>query len=149
MFTQISYEQAAAILGCHVRSVAKLVAKGELTSSGKRGGSLDRENVEALAVRRAEERAARSARPPREYERVDHRPDQDHDWLTRCKVAKLLSVTIQGVRHRIHRGKLPAVENGGRLWVRRDLLEQVEAARLAAGLGGPGKGPPSGHAHPG
>ena len=43
MFTQISYEQAAAILGCHVSNVAKLVTKGELTSSGKRGASSDRE----------------------------------------------------------------------------------------------------------
>jgi hypothetical protein len=45
MLTQISYKQAAAILGCHVSNVAKLAAKGELTSSGKRGGSLDRERV--------------------------------------------------------------------------------------------------------
>jgi hypothetical protein len=31
---------------------------------------------------------------------------------------------------RINRGKLPSVENGGRYWVSRDHLEQVEAARL-------------------
>ena len=31
---------------------------------------------------------------------------------------------------RIHRGKLPALENGGLDWVRRDHLEMVEAARL-------------------
>ena len=55
----MSYEQAAVMLGCHVSYVAKLVVKGELTSSRKRGGSLNREEVEALAVRRAE-RAARA-----------------------------------------------------------------------------------------
>ncbi len=55
----MSYEQAAVILGCQVSYVAKLVVKGELTSSRKRGGSLNREEVEALAVRRAE-RAARA-----------------------------------------------------------------------------------------
>jgi len=33
----LTYEQAAAILGCHFSNVAKLVRKGELTSTGKRG----------------------------------------------------------------------------------------------------------------
>jgi excisionase family DNA binding protein len=82
MVAQISYNEAAAILGCHVSYVAKLVVKGELRSSGKRGGSLDRDKVEALAGRRAEERAARAAQPPVEYQRVDHRPDHEHDWLS-------------------------------------------------------------------
>ena len=130
MLAQISYTQAAAILGCHVSTVAKLAAKGELTSSGQRWGSLDREKVEALALRRAEERAARAARPPRDYRRVDHRPDHEHDWLSLREVAGLLGVTSAAVRRRIRRRKLPAVESGARLWVRRDLLEQVEAARL-------------------
>jgi len=53
-----------------------------------------------------------------------------HEWLSPRQVAGLLGVTSYSVRRRIHRGKLPAVKNGGRLWVRRDLLEQVEAARL-------------------
>ena len=130
MSQQIGYDQAAAILGCHVSYVAKLVVKGELTSSGKRGGSLDLKQVEALAVRRAEERAAQAARPPRKYQRIDHRPDHEHEWLSPRQVANLLGVTSQGLRHRIHRETLPAVETGRRLWVRRDLLEQVEAARL-------------------
>jgi hypothetical protein len=93
MLAQISYAQAAAILGCHVSYVAKLVVKGDLTSLGKRGGSLDREKVEALAVRRAEERAARATRPPRAYQRIDHRPDHEHEWLSPSQVAKLLGVT--------------------------------------------------------
>ena len=130
MIAKISYQQAAAILGCHVSNVAKLAAKGELTSSGQRGGSLDREKVEALGLRRAEERAARAARPPRDYKGVDPRPDHKHDWLSLGEVAGLLGVTKAAVRQRIRRRKLPAVESGARLWARRDLLEQVEAARL-------------------
>ena len=62
--------------------MAKLIRKGDLTSTGKRGASLSREQVEALAERRAAERAARAARPPRKYQRVDHRPDHDHEWLS-------------------------------------------------------------------
>jgi hypothetical protein len=42
----------------------------------------------------------------------------------------LVSYANPAVQKRIHRGTLPATENGGRFWVRRDLLEQVEAARL-------------------
>ena len=127
---RITYEQAADILGCHVSNVPKLVAKGLLTSSGQRGGSLDRLEVEVLASRRDAERDAREKRPPRQYQRVDHRPDADHDWLSPKQVAELLGVTKPTVIGRITRDKLPAVKNGGRYWVRRDLLEQVEAARL-------------------
>jgi hypothetical protein len=36
MSPRLTYEQAAAILGCHFSNVAKLVRKGDLTSSGKR-----------------------------------------------------------------------------------------------------------------
>jgi excisionase family DNA binding protein len=126
---KLSYSDAAAFLGCHVSNVAKLVAKGELTSTGKRGASLDRPQVEDLAQRRAAERQARATRPARKYQRVDHRPDPDHEWLSVRQVSQLLGVTRPAVQGRINRGKLPAVENGGRL--RRDLLEQVEAARLA------------------
>jgi excisionase family DNA binding protein len=124
----LSYEQAAAILGCHVSNVAKLIRKGDLTSSGKRGASLSREQVEALAERRAAERAAKATRPPRKYQRLDLRPDPDR--LSPRQVAELLGVTRPAVSGRIHRGTLPATENGGRFRVRRDLLEQVEAARL-------------------
>jgi len=46
------------------------------------------------------------------------------------QVAGLLGVTRPAVRGRIHRGTLPAVENGVRFWVGRDHPEQAEAARL-------------------
>jgi hypothetical protein len=62
---RLTYQQAAAILGCHVSNVPKLICKGDLTSTGKRGASLNREQVEALADRRAAEREARAARSRR------------------------------------------------------------------------------------
>jgi excisionase family DNA binding protein len=127
----VTYAQAAELLGCHVSNVAKLVAKGQLQSRGYvRDGSLDRADVEALAERRARERETQAARPPRRYQRVDHRPAAEHEWLSIREVAALLGVTGPAVMGRIHRERLPAVQNGGRWWVRRDLLEQVEAARL-------------------
>jgi excisionase family DNA binding protein len=127
MSTGLTFEQAAAILGCHFSNVAKLIRRGHLTSTGKRGASLNREQVEAQAKRRAAERAARAARSPRKFQRVDHCPDHDHEWLSPRQVAGLLGVTRPAVQGRIHRGTLPATENGGRFWVRRDHLEQVEA----------------------
>ena len=127
----VTYQQAAHLLGCHISNVPKLVARGKLASTGKRGRSFSRDQVEDLARRRAAEREARASRPPRKYQRVDHRPDLDHEWLTTSQVAVLLGVTKPAVVGRITRDRLPAVRNGGRLWVRRDLLEQVEAARLA------------------
>jgi len=75
------------MLGCHISNVPKLVARGKLTSTGKRGRSFSRDQVEDLARRRAAEREARKARPPRRYQRVDYRPDPDHEWLTISQVA--------------------------------------------------------------
>lgn len=124
----ITYTKAATILGCHVSNVPKLIAKGELTSSGTRGASFAREEVEALARRRAKGREARAARRPRKYQHVDHRPDTEHDWLSVRQVAELLGVTRPAVMGRIHRERLPAVEKGGRFWVRRDLLASRSCA---------------------
>jgi hypothetical protein len=41
-------------------------------------------------------------------------------------------VTKPAIIGRITREKLQAIKNGGRLWVRRDLLEMAEADRLVA-----------------
>jgi excisionase family DNA binding protein len=62
---------------------------------------------------------------------VDHRPDTAHEWLTPSQVANLLGVTPPAVMKRIHRGRLPATKNNGRYYVRADLLELIERARLA------------------
>jgi len=130
--TWITYAEAAEILGCHYSNVPKLIRKGHLTSRGRVGdGALDRSEVEALAERRrlASENFAPKPKPDRK--RVELRPDSDHDWLSPREVAQLVGITPQAVIKRIHRERLPATEKDGRWWVRRDLLEQVEAARLA------------------
>lgn len=129
MTTWVTYAEAAEILGCHVSNVAKLVEKGQLNSSGQRGASFDRNQVEQFALRREAKRQVRAQRS-RGYQRIDQRPDQNHDWLSPRQVAALLGVSPQAITRRIRTDRLPAVENGGRHWVRRDHLEQVEAARL-------------------
>ena len=119
----VTYEEAAAILGCHLSNVAKLIRKGELTSTGKRGASLSREQVEALAERRAAEREAKAARSPRRYERVDLRPDHEHEWLSPRQVAELVGVTRPGgasvkqVQERLgHASPVITLETYSHLW---------------------------------
>ena len=129
---RLTYAQAADVLGCHVSNVAKLVAKGRIplhVEPGARRGYLLREEVESLAEAR---RVAAVARKGRVHRRplVDRRPDAEHDWLTPSEVGRLIGMTQQGVLARARRGALPATRNGGRWWIRRDHLEQVEAARL-------------------
>ena len=88
----LTYEQAAAILGCHFSNVAKLIRKGDLTSTGKRGASLNREQVEALAERRAAERAARPPGHPASTSASTIAPTGPRVALPR-QVAELLGVT--------------------------------------------------------
>ena len=126
----ITYQQAAAILGCHISNVPKLVAKRHLQTRGyKQKSNLDRAEVEALAERRRAEGQRRILRQPASRA-IDRRPDSDHEWLSTSQTASLLGVTTPAVLKRVHRDRLPAVTNLGRCWVRRDHLEMVEAARL-------------------
>lgn len=131
MSQQVTYVEAAEILGCHLSNIAKLIRKGELTSTRRRKGALLRAEVETLAERR---RMAREQLVPRPRTRrpIDRWPDQDHVWLQPNQVATLLDVTSQAVTARLRRGTLPGVARGRRWWVRQDQLERVVDARLAS-----------------
>ena len=130
--SRITYAEASALLDCHVSNIPKLIARGQLTvhrEPGRVRGHLLRTDVLQLAEVRAAAAAA-----PKVYVRpkkVDRRPDADHDWLTPAQAGRVVAITAMGIHQRIRRERLPAVKNQGRWWVRRDLLEQVEAARLA------------------
>ena len=60
-----------------------------------------------------------------------HQRVTGHECFPR-EVAELLGVTRPAVQGRIHRGTLPAVENGGGSWFVGIHPEQVEAARAGA-----------------
>jgi hypothetical protein len=111
----VTYAQAADILGCHVWNVPKLVRKGHLKNRPRKRGALERRQVEQLAEQRSEERETAKTRPKKVYyRRIDHRPDHDHEWLSVRQVAELVGITRPAVMGRIHRERVPAVENGGR-----------------------------------
>jgi hypothetical protein len=95
----------------------------------RRDGALLQADVEALALRRQQQRA--KPRQGSTRRRVDHRPDTEHEWLTAPQVASLVGLTPQAITKRIGRGTMPGVMNRGRVWVRADHLELVERARLA------------------
>jgi excisionase family DNA binding protein len=131
----ITHREAAELLGCHVSLVGKLIARGELTSRGKRKGCLSRAQVESLAVERRQaaerKRAEREAASARRMRGDRRPPDDEHEWLTVPQMAEILGVSRVAVGQRCRRGRLPFTWSEGRRWIRRDLLELVERARHA------------------
>lgn len=132
----ITYRQAAEILDCGLSNIPKLIDKGHLHRRLQDDGRRVRRACLNLAevTQLAEQRralAAQSKNPPRRYVRLDHRPDHEHLWLSPAEAANQIGVTAQAIRQRIKRGRLPAVENGGRVWVRADHFHAAEAARSA------------------
>ena len=132
----ITQPEAAEILAVHPQTVAKMVARGDLNSRGQSGvrGSLDRDEVLALAVARRE--AAK--RRQREREAATNRrpastvqpPDAEHVWLRTREAAAFMGVSQPAISQRARKGRLPFVEHGGRRWFRRDHLELVKHADL-------------------
>ena len=133
----VTYEQAAKILGCHISYVPKLIRKGQLSTRSHRANrrlpSLKREEVQALTAARAlaaEQRTREAQRRTESRRRVRRPPDDEHEWLRVSEVSRLLGITSAAVHQRARRERLPAKLSDGLRWIRRDHLEQVEAARL-------------------
>ncbi|ROR91145.1 helix-turn-helix domain-containing protein [Nocardioides aurantiacus] len=125
---RITHRQAAALLGCHPSNIAKLVEKGQLTSTGMRGpgvGTLDL--VEVVQLR--EERIKAEQQRRWRYDRIDPRPQGppaelgDFEWLTPDQVGQRLGITGTSVRFRAARGTIPHTRVGKRIWIRADHLE--------------------------
>ena len=130
----ITQLQAAEILGVHKQTVAKMVARGELSSRGQgTWGSLDRDEVLAVGVARREAadrvQRKRSARASRR-DRAEQPPDAEHVWLRTAGAAEFMGVTESAIVKRARKGRLPFVEHEGRRWFRRDHLELVRHADL-------------------
>ena len=132
---RITHAQAATLLGCHTRTISKLVQQGRLTSTGARGpgvGALDLDQVLQLRERRAQAAAARRLR----YDPRRHGPpDDEHEWLDPTQVAERLGVTDKAVHARARRGTIPHVRCGRRVWIRADHLKVWQRARQVTGSG--------------
>lgn len=131
---RITHAQAADLLGCHVSNISKLVAKGQLHTTGLRGpgvGTLDLDEVLRLREERIKAEQERRLR----YDRVDPQrkgpPAElgDHEWLSVAQVAQRIGRLETAVRLRAQRGTIPHVRYGKRIWVRADHLEVWANAR--------------------
>lgn len=134
----ITRAEAAQILGCHVSTVDKYSAAGLLSRRGARRSlpSLQLTEVKALANRliiEAEARAAVARR--RQAHRRPGPPDDQHEWLTTTQAAAVLGISRARVGQKATNGTLPFTPVKGRRWFRRDHLELVRQARLAAAGG--------------
>lgn len=128
----LSFRQAAELVGCSEKAIATAVADGLVNQRRvhRTLPSVERASVEKFAEtwrRRQERRAERRER------REQPGPPQDgHVWLDSQTAALVLGVGRTRVSQLAARGSLPHRRHGGRLWFRRDLLEQVAAARAFA-----------------
>ena len=96
--------EAAEILDVHPQTVAKMVARGDLTSRGRAGRAwLDRDEVLRLRAER-EEGAREPKNPPRQRKGWAEPPDNEHDWFTSVQAADLLGVSVVAVNKRSRHG---------------------------------------------
>jgi hypothetical protein len=129
----ITYVEAAALVGCSNRVITRAVRTGQIESRARLGvtrePSLRRTSVRAFALVWAQERAAVAERAPARSRPGSLPPDDEHVWLSTRTAALVLGMTPTGVRYRVHQGLLPHVRRRGRLWFRREHVEQAAAAR--------------------
>jgi hypothetical protein len=124
----ITRRRAAELLECSTNTVDRLIEIGDLhprKGAPPREGSLDQDEVVALAVRRyAERESATRARQERER-RKPLPPDEEHQWLTASQAARVVGMSVMGVYKRVQRGTIPHTDHRGRHWFRRDLMETM------------------------
>lgn len=119
----VTQVEAAHILGCSVQKVRALTAAGDLTGGPRyQHRSLDRAQVEHLAVRRWKRRRAA----------VD---DGMSYWVTTPQAAAILGVNRNRVGQLVERGFLPCMRTpSGRRLFRRGQVEVIANARRSRRL---------------
>lgn len=130
---RITHAQVAILLGCHVRSVSKLVQTGQLYSSILSDAGVG--TLDLIQVLQLRERRARAAAERRDNYRPDRHgpPDDGREWLDPTQVAERLGVTDKAVQARARRGTIPHLRRGRRVWIRADHLEVWTKAQAVTG----------------
>ncbi|MCY7290462.1 MAG: hypothetical protein LH624_20030, partial [Cryobacterium sp.] len=97
---------------------------------GHRGvPSLRRASVETAAGAWSHEKRARDAARRAAQRRLTDPPDDGHVWVGSDVAALVIGITANRVRQLAKVGRLPATMCASKLWLRRDHLEAVAAAR--------------------
>jgi hypothetical protein len=107
----ITRRRAAELLECGTTTVDRLIETGQLhprTGAPPRTGSLNQDEVLALAAQRQQDRDdADRARRARER-RLPAPPDTDHEWLTASQAARVAQMSPMGIYKRVSRGTIPS-----------------------------------------
>jgi hypothetical protein len=130
----ITYVEAARVIGCADRTVARMVRDGRFVQrKGPRAQpSISAESARAVGV---EVRAAGLSGEQRAAERAAAKaarwtpPPDGNVWLSAETTALVLGVTTQSVHQRFADGKLPFTVHGGMKWFRRSDVEMRAAVR--------------------
>jgi hypothetical protein len=130
----ITRRRAAEIIGCSTNTVDRFIHVGELhpcAATQPRAGSLDQDEVAALAARRAIKREAATRTRQERDRRKPKPPDGEHQWLTPSQAARVVGMSTMGVYKRVQRGTIPYTDHRGRHWLRADHMELLANARLS------------------
>lgn len=130
----ITWVQAAQMIGAPRHIVESWIRDGRLRTrkAPRQKASVERISAEALAVEWRSMVTEREARRRRveARKRLAHPPDDGEDWLTPRQAAELLGCSQQAVRNRVHSERLPGIQRGRRIWLRRGDVEQVARAQV-------------------
>jgi excisionase family DNA binding protein len=137
----ITWVEAARLIGAPRHVVESWIRDGRLRTrvAPRAKPSVERLSAEALAVewraivaeREAKRRAQRRSVEARR--RLASPPADGQEWLTPSQAAELLGCSQQAVRNRVHSERMPGIQVGGRIWIRRrDVDRIVRAATLRA-----------------
>jgi len=125
----ITWVQAVQVIGAPRHIVESWIRDGRLRTrrAPRQKASVELLSAEALAVEWrsivAEREAKRRSEEARK--RLAHPPDDGDDWLTPRQAAELLGCSQQAVRNQVHSGRMPGIQRGRRIWLRRRDVEQV------------------------
>lgn len=127
----VSWAAAGELLGLGSGVIRGYIAAGKLQTRPRRGASptIYLPSLRQLAdeLEAAKRLSQRTVRPHSPVVRA-RPPDDQHVWLGTTAAGYLLGITGEWARRRAHADTLPHVVHDGRVWFRRDLIEQIAAA---------------------
>lgn len=124
----LTWEQAAALVGCPVPTIDWNKRTGRIRSRRQRP-SLERASVEEFAQWWQTRREDREARRTLGEQRNRRDPPGPTGWLTTEQAAAVLGCTTRHITRLTQSGTLQATRAGGRIWLRESTVNDYVTAR--------------------